>query len=153
MGLDMYLFGRKYLWMGWSEDSPEQKIQRGISQLLGGDPETFKVTDLKAEVIYWRKANHIHNWFVKHVQLGVDDCGEYEVSREQLSQLLVLCNEVIADRTLAQSRLPTTAGFFFGGTEYGEYYWTDTEFTRDNIEKILNNPLYDGWTFSYHSSW
>ena len=36
------------------------------------------------EVGYWRKANQIHKWFVDNVQDGVDDCGEYKVTKEQL---------------------------------------------------------------------
>ena len=43
------------------------------------------------EIIYWRKANAIHKWFVENVQEGVDDCGEYEVTVEQLTELRDLC--------------------------------------------------------------
>ena len=27
------------------------------------------------EVMYWRKANYIHNWFVENIQNGSDDCN------------------------------------------------------------------------------
>ena len=40
---------------------------------------------------YWRKANQIHHWFVENVQDGEDDCGDYEVSVEQLKYLLDIC--------------------------------------------------------------
>jgi hypothetical protein len=39
------------------------------------------------EVMYWRKANQIHKWFVDNVQDGVDDCKEYWVSEEKLQEL------------------------------------------------------------------
>lgn len=47
------------------------------------------------EVGYWRKANQIHNWFVNNVQAGQDDCGTYEVTKDQLEELVAVCNEVL----------------------------------------------------------
>ena len=44
---------------------------------------------------YWRKANQIHNWFVNNVQDGEDDCDIYEVTKDQLKELVVVCNEVL----------------------------------------------------------
>jgi hypothetical protein len=50
---------------------------------------------LSDAVGYWRKANHIHNWFVENVQCGVDNCGSYIVSRDQLVQLRDACQYVL----------------------------------------------------------
>lgn len=47
-----------------------------------------------AEVGYWRKSNQIHNWFVKNVQNGVDDCECYEVTEDDLQKLLMTCKKV-----------------------------------------------------------
>lgn len=47
------------------------------------------------EIGYWRKANHIHHWFVDNVQKGVDDCGIYVVHPVQLIDLLELCCKVL----------------------------------------------------------
>lgn len=46
--------------------------------------------------MYWRKANAIHNWFVQNVQSGNDDCGHYDVSKDDLITLRDLCDIVIA---------------------------------------------------------
>lgn len=55
-----------------------------------------KGTDtIVAEVGYWRKANHIHNWFVDNVQNGEDDCGIYVVEKDKLHELLTICQKVI----------------------------------------------------------
>ena len=43
---------------------------------------------------YWRKANAIHKWFVDNVQDGEDDCNYYEVTEEQLKELLDICNTI-----------------------------------------------------------
>lgn len=46
------------------------------------DSGNLEYAEVKFEIGYWRKANHIHNWFIKNVQNGKDDCSVYEVSRE-----------------------------------------------------------------------
>lgn len=48
------------------------------------------------QVGYWRKANAIHQWFVDHVQDGIDDCDyHHEVTKEILEELRDNCIEVI----------------------------------------------------------
>jgi hypothetical protein len=54
-------------------------------------------------------------------------------------------------RTKAGELLPTTSGFFFGGTEYDKYYMEDIKNTIKIIEKCLKLP--EAWEFEYHSSW
>ena len=51
--------------------------------------------------------------------------------------------------------LPSQEGFFFGSTDYDEYYLQDIEQTIKILEKILSAPEIDGvmqW-FEYRSSW
>lgn len=55
------------------------------------------------EVCYWRKANHIHSWFVKNVQNDEDDCREYFVSRAKLQELRDLCQRVVEASVLRPS--------------------------------------------------
>lgn len=64
------------------------------------------------QVMYWRKANHIHGWFVDNVQGGVDDCGTYEVTPDQLRQLLAICECVIEHSELVD-------GVVYAGTQDG----------------------------------
>ena len=45
---------------------------------------------------YWRKANHIHAWFVSKVQGGTDDCSYYFVSKEHFLELKETCEKVLA---------------------------------------------------------
>lgn len=53
----------------------------------------------------WRKANHIHKWFVDNVQDGVDDCGIYEVTKEQLEELLDVCKTVVNESNLVKGKI------------------------------------------------
>lgn len=55
--------------------------------------EWFSIFD---KVGYWRKANHIHAWFVNKVQGGTDDCSYYFVSKDQFLGLKETCEKVVA---------------------------------------------------------
>lgn len=57
--------------------------------------------------------------------------------------------EYVEDPTVAQELLPTTSGFFFGSTEYDQYYIADLKETK----KILEQALEEGGDFYYRASW
>lgn len=155
MGLDMYLSARKYV-SEYFGGVPKENIEEAIRLLgfkqsdLGQD---YASAELKLTAVYWRKVNAVHGWFVKNVQDDVDDCGSYNVSREQLQQLLADCEEVLAFKEKAGSILPPAAGFFFGTYEYDEWYWDGIQYTRNKLKKLLNNPAFKDCDFSYQSSW
>lgn len=73
------------------------------------------------------------------------------MSREQLEELLGVVNEVLADHSKADELLPTQSGFFFGSTEYDEYYFGDLELTKKILKNALSMPK--EWDFGYSSSW
>lgn len=102
---------------------------------------------------YWRKANQIHNWMVENVQDGVDDCNSYEISKEQLEELLSICKKISKNHSLAEKLLPTTRGFFFGSCEYDDYYFCDIDNTIEIIEKVLKDTDFDNEIVFYSSSW
>jgi hypothetical protein len=104
------------------------------------------------EVAYWRKANQIHNWFANNVG-AVENCEEYEVSKENLLLLLNMCKIVLNNNKLAEEYLPTTSGFFFGDTEYNQYYFNDIEKTIEILNKILEETDFDKQKIFYYASW
>lgn len=108
---------------------------------------------IEEEVAYWRKANAIHKWFVENVQAGVDDCGCYEVSQDQLEELLDVCRHVYENPKSAPEYLPTTSGFFFGSTDYGEWYMEDIRHTGEALTKILQETDFNKQMIVYTSSW
>jgi hypothetical protein len=114
-----------------------------------------KVNVVEAEFAYWRKANAIHNWFVKNVQDGEDDCKEAYLEKVNLEKLLYVINEVLEDHSKAEKLLPSTNGFFFGSTDYDSRYFNDLEYTKETISKILDkwDTDYKNWDFYYQSSW
>ena len=106
------------------------------------------------QVGYWRKANQIHNWFVKNIQDGIDDCQYHrEVTKEDLKELLDTCHEVLCNPDLSELKLPTQCGFFFGSTDYDEWYIENVKSTVDIITKILETTDFDKQMIYYVSSW
>jgi len=59
--------------------------------------------------------------------------------------------KIIENPETAQLLLPTRDGFFFGGTDYDEWYLDDVKHTIEVIDKCL--ALSKDWNFYYHSSW
>lgn len=168
MGLDMYLKASLYTSKNFSESELNTKLRELIPEV----PETDNINSiqLKVEVGYWRKANHIHHWFVENVQNGNDDCGYYYVSREDLQTLKDLCTktneyldtcEKIQDEKYPEYytyvvneedvELQTKSGFFFGSTEYDKWYYKNNLDTITIIDKCLALPK--KYEFEYTSSW
>jgi hypothetical protein len=155
MGLDQYLYAKTFLYPSPYKQSTENAKFSAVAELLG--VASFMDTELpsmffEVKVAQWRKSNQIHNWFVENVQGGEDDCREYDVSREQLEELVSLCEQVIEDHSLANELLPTVQGFFFGGTDYDEWYFNDVKYTAGTLKKLLADVPSDFY-FVYSSSW
>ena len=119
------------------------------------------------ELMYWRKANQIHNWFVQNCQNGVDDCERYVITVSDLMKLKELCEKILTmtekrkemrypsfsatERVevdilyltpegveYASEHLPSRSGFFFGSTEYDNGYVWDLEETVEQINNTLD---------------
>jgi hypothetical protein len=152
MGLDMYLYKKNYIWQGdWIKPEAKQEVVVKKGGEIDKKIKPEKVKYVVEEAGYWRKANAIHRWFVDNVQEGNDNCGNYYVSRDTLEELLELCKKVVADNSLAETLLPTQSGFFFGGTEYNEWYFEDVINTIKILEECLEDENADD--FEYSSSW
>ena len=152
MGLDSYLW-KKTSVNSWNDDG---FVKYDVTVTSEGKPvehvDPSKVAYIIEEVGYWRKANHIHNWFVQNVQNGVDDCNAYYVEEKELEKLLDICNKILENPKLGESLLPTQSGFFFGSTEYDEWYLEGIKYTKELLEEALEVKSH-GVYFEYESSW
>lgn len=113
---------------------------------------------------YWRKANHIHGYFVQNVQGGVDDQERYEVSEETLTALKSRLENAIAvfeSKELSDEEkdeqldeiLPCQGGFFFGSTEYDEYYHDDNVHTLEYVNRLLKDLDFEEKMLFYSCWW
>jgi hypothetical protein len=152
MGLDMYLYANQFICGGDWTPNEEKNKRNSIAALFPEIKRTGNLDSVEVsfEVGYWRKANAIHKWFVDHCQDGIDDCRQTYVERSDLQELKKVCQKVLTN-SLNVKALPTQEGFFFGSTEYDEYYYEDMKRTIDIIDYCLSLP--EKFSFEYHSSW
>lgn len=61
--------------------------------------------------------------------------------------------KTVIDSSVADELLPTASGFFFGSTDYDEYYVKDIEYTIDLCRRILDTTDFDKEMLYYVSSW
>ena len=64
----------------------------------------------------------------------------------------VEAGQVIENSAVAALLLPAQEGFFFGNTEYNEWYLDDLLETKRILEEALQDK-YEDWGFEYHASW
>lgn len=152
MGLDMYLHKKTYVkrWEHNGDDNYDITVVK-----KGKIVDTIKpdrIAYIIEEVGYWRKFNALHQWFVDNCQDGKDDCGEYYVSKKKLQELLEILNQIKdGSITKAEELLPTSSGFFFGGTEYDEWYFAKVNDTVVLLTELLQED--NNGDFYYQSSW
>lgn len=164
MGLDMHFSSKRYI----SEYTDSDKeLNTKVKDIAATFVTEWSVREISYRVGYWRKANAIHNWFVKNVQDGEDDCKQYYVGTKSILDLYATVVECLEGGIeVAVNKFPPTAGFFFGSTEIDEYYWQDLEDTKRMLQPIVDafneakelgdkyytHPIYE-YTFHYQSSW
>lgn len=182
MGLDMYLSKKTYV-KQWSHNKPEDQFE--VSVKRGGEPfekiEPTRVSYVTEELMYWRKANQIHGWFVNNTDERLEEVS-YSVSKEHLDSLLETCKQVLdiinkSEKGVVQvfggwksgeeykvdvevydcldeiaELLPPTQGFFYGSNEIDDYYKENVESTIEFLERELPKCTeYD--EFEYYASW
>lgn len=165
MGLDMYLTKKKYIGGNYSHRKVTGSVKLTVNtgteheQLIEIAPD--QISEITMSVGYWRKANQIHNWFVKNAQNGRDECQESWVSQNQLAELKGICEGILKARdihgqdspevlNLINEQLPPSAGFFFGSTDINDYYFEDLEHTVVLLSEV--DPSED-MDYYYQSSW
>jgi len=149
MGLDMWVTAKRE-YFSYREKPEENKVLQALKSVIapiGGE------ATIETEAIYWRKCNHIHSWFVKNIQDGLDDCGAYPLLLEDLRTLRNTCTKILEDNSNALELLPTHAGFFFGSTDIDDRYFASLKYTVEKLDEWLELPDIEDWRFSYHSSW
>jgi hypothetical protein len=132
-----------------------------VVKVEGMGIDTNRVSEVHERVAYWRKANAVHKWFVQNVQDGVDECQlSQPVDLEKLAGLVATCKEILADHSKADQLLTTEDGFFFGGTEYDEWYFDGLQQTVDQLEPLIaqataeaSKDYFSRGEFRYQSSW
>lgn len=98
------------------------------------------------EVAYFRKVNFL----VKYFQYE-ENCSLKKLFIPKVQLLLDYCVKVLGDRSEETSKklLPTQGGFFFGSTEYDQWYYEDVERVYEIFKEILDDLSDDEDLFMY----
>lgn len=144
MGLDMYL----KLSRAHSESITNVKDVEELELLFDNILVTVKE---EFTIGYWRKANAILNLIETTCKPeGIEDCERIYITVDQIKTMLHICKQVKENPDIAHEKLPTQSGFFFGSTEYDDYYFETINYTIELFEKVLtfmskgdNNNYYD----------
>lgn len=98
------------------------------------------------EDMYYRKVNFLYAFFSE--KLDNEECLVTRHDCEQIIKYgeLILENK---DLDLAKRLLPTQSGFFFGSTEYDEYYFMDVKDVVEQFKEYLEDWTDDtmGWVY------
>jgi hypothetical protein len=173
MGLDMYLNKKTFV---WSNDRENLKIS-GLKHPIRGENVKYIVEEAgywrKANAIHQWFVNNVQEgeddckeYYVSEEQMKeLLDLVNRVLSASKMVKGKVKNGstfkdgkeipnmedgEYIEDPTVAKELLPTTSGFFFGGTEYDQWYIADLKLTKTILEKALKDTSGE---YSYSSSW
>ena len=162
MGLDSYLYKKTYV-QNW-EHTPSERMY-SVSVKKGGFNSKIKperISYIIEQVGYWRKFNALHNHIVENYADCRDECQQIGLHEDDLREILNTLNQAkdVLDRNVSDevkadklSRiLPTSEGFFFGATEYGDYYEECVDYTISVLTDLLDE-CDDDCTFYYQASW
>ena len=149
----MYLNKKTYTHNSYEED--ENKHYKVIEPEGKNTIKNERLTSIEERLMYWRKVNCIHRFFLD--QTGSDhDKATIYLELEHLKELYHRIEQILENHSLAEELLPTQEGFFFGSTEYDEYYFKDLEDTLEPLGEIIqelnqnDEILYD---LVYIASW
>ena len=169
MGLDMYLYGERYISGTYGDDVTKQAAALtatldAMGLLHDDDVSKDHINGFSAKVTlgYWRKAWPIHRWLVENVQNGNDDCGEYRVQDDVLRELLSNCIAVLSAREdpeiahdTAWAYIPPSDNYeseILQNQEEEEYYYYHIQRTATILTHLLTSKFED-YDFYYSSSW
>ena len=157
MGLDMYLNKKTYV-KKWGHTPEENVYKVSVDRERGHAIKSERVTFIEEELMYWRKANHIHKFFIEKCGGGDDNCREMYVSEEIILELIENLRKIVEANVaigfdVAKETLPTTTGFFFGSTNYDNYYFEECERTLEELQRLVDEDLFEGGDLYYQASW
>lgn len=95
----------------------------------------------RKELAYFRKVNFLIPFFENYFNTKLENLKDLEITRESIEELKNRCEQVLNDHTLAKDLLPTQPGFFFGSTNYDEYYYKNVENVLEICKTLL--PEFD----------
>lgn len=118
-------------------EEEKKKIQQDVREWYDKEPRMadYGISDIG----YFRKVNFLMSFFNYY-----DNCVFRKVEKSELEDLRERCYKILSAKkkerqALAEDLLPTQSGFFYGSTEYNEYYFDDVKEVKEWVEGVLEN--------------
>jgi hypothetical protein len=99
---------------------------------------------------YFRKVNFLFKYYEDRGKM-YDQCYAF-TDVDDIDDIIDKCEQVLKDHSLAHSLLPTQDGFFFGSTDYDDWYFSDVKDCLKQMKKY-RKLLKDGVTGYVIFSW
>lgn len=136
---------------GYKKDYPT-----GVETIKPVSIDVFKKESLKIiddyyapYEAYFRKVNFIYAFFEHSGLIDHDtECALFKKS--DIEELIHKCQMVLTNRkdlVFVENALPTQSGFFFGSTDYDDWYFNDVKDCMRQMKKFIKNMDSDdyGW--------
>lgn len=93
--------------------------------------------DTGAPSWYGRKINFLQNRISEIIEHEVNNITFYEISLDDVKQIIEDCQFIKEHPDSAEDMLPTVEGFFFGSTEYGDLYFEDIDYLLESLPVFI----------------
>lgn len=160
----MYFYARKTTYKSFSKFGKPSRVDETDY------PEDLKIfsdyiydinfksvqTEISYQIGYFRKFNALHSYIVKTFADGIDNCQDIILYKEDVEQIKKVLDDVLnAHQQVEKAKelLPTQSGFFFGGTDYDEFYFEDVKDAADLMQNLLDNFDFENYQLVYQASW
>lgn len=107
------------------------------------------------ELAYFRKVNCLVAFFENQYGFDRNDL-DMVITKEMVEDLINRCDKVLLNHELAPDRMPNIGGFFFGSTEYNEFYFENLEYIIRSMETWVLpkfDELKDDEDIVFYTSW
>lgn len=161
MGLDMFLIKRKKsskkkdLWDFKDELVYWRKANQIHRYFCNKGEEIDEEISYKIKKEDLQELIDICNKILKEVKTGPGKIknGTHYNSKTNEWEPIWENGTTILNKEICEELLPTQSGFFFGSTEYDEYYLDDIRKTKEELGKIIDTIDYENEDVYYLASW
>lgn len=128
-----YEFERRQL-----KECEVKKVEYWVNEILA--------SFVNGEDMYYRKVNFLYAYFADRL-----DNEQCIVTLEDCKKIIKYAETILEtrDTDLAEKLLPTQSGFFFGSTEYDDYYFDDVKDVLEQFSEYIDDWTDDtiGWVY------
>lgn len=112
---------------------------------MGLDMGISKEVIAEDELMYWRKAHQIREWFVNNLD-NFQDEGNTPIKKEDLEKLIDVCQKILSNPKLAKELLPIPDD---RPEKYDENYFQQISYTIEEAKKIVKDTDWENEKIYY----